>query len=297
LKFVALLTSLLLHAALFVGAAKVSWRFTNDDEQIAFAISFRSRSAPASDDLEGLDPQAPVVPPAPATESLPPDAPIVPLPLAPPPPEPLPLVPLALEPTMSDVVPVDAQPTVAKDEPPPAPELPLSGPSAAVDTLHATSDVPAAVPTVDAERREGGPIAGATPKADDAATATDAAATAAPAPAGAVPPHAVPPPRPGEVAADTNVVGEAATDYAPAPVYSARAIDLKLEGTVTLLAEVSADGHVESCEIETSSGHDLLDKAARKALRKWRFKPRRTNGVAHPFTARVPIDFHLTPRN
>ncbi len=290
----------------------MSWRFSADDEQVAFAISFRTRSAPASDDAEGLDPNAPVLPPAAVMESLPRDAPIVALPLAPPPPEPLPFIPFALEPTPSDVVPVEshaiastdaplesptpAEPPPAPSEPPPEPDLPPTGPSAAVDTLHAASDVPAAAPEQDAQPRDGAPIAGATPTAADGATSDDAPSAAAPAPAGAIPPHAIPPPRAGEVDADTDVVSEAATDFAAKPKYPKRAADLGLEGVVTLLAEVTADGHVESCEIETSSGHELLDEAARKALRKWRFKPRRTNGVAHPFTARVPIDFHLTPR-
>lgn len=310
LKISALLASLLLHAALMVGATRISWRFTTSDEQIAFAISFRTRSAPASDDPEGLDPRSPVMPPEPESAPAPHDAPIVPLPLAPPPPQPMPFVPLAIEPKPGEQGPIETPPLVTKDEPheapaaatppesnePPTPELPPTGPTAASDTLHAHSDVPSPAPSLDDELRDGAPIAGAAPKSDDGATTSEASTAAAATPAGATPPHQLPPPRPGEVASDTDIVSEAATDFAKAPVYPLRAIDLKLEGIVTLLADVTADGEVSSCEIETSSGHALLDEAARKALRKWRFKPRRTNGVARPFKARVPFDFHLLPR-
>ena len=279
-----------------VGAWKVSWEFSADDEQIAFAISFRSRTAPASDDPEGLDPLAPVAPPAPASEPTPFEVSIAPRRLEPPPPEPLPTIAEAIEPTPSELVPVDAlsaAPPPAPDDPTPPPALPFAGPVATIDTLHATSDVPAAAPELGTERRDGAPATSAPPPVADGKSATDAPPAAAPAPVSAPPPQASPPPRPGEVTSDTDVISEAATDFAAQPVYPKRAVDLGLEGEVTLLAQVLADGHVESCEIETSSGHELLDESARKALRKWRFKPRRTNGVAHPFVARVPFRFYI----
>ncbi|MBL8841352.1 MAG: TonB family protein [Planctomycetes bacterium] len=110
-------------------------------------------------------------------------------------------------------------------------------------------------------------------------------------------PAAPTPPPPAEVASDPLELSEATTDFAPQPVYPARAIELRLEGTATLLALVKADGRVEACEVETSSGHPLLDEAARAALKRWRFKPRLVDGRARPFTARVPFHFFIPKRN
>jgi protein TonB len=108
-----------------------------------------------------------------------------------------------------------------------------------------------------------------------------------------VPPAPEPATQPPDVASETAIVQEAPVIDAPRPVYPRRAIELALEGTVTLLALVKADGTVEACEVESSSGHALLDEAARAALKRWRFKPRVIDGIARPFTARVPFDFFI----
>jgi protein TonB len=77
---------------------------------------------------------------------------------------------------------------------------------------------------------------------------------------------------------------------------AARARAKGIEGTVVLLAQVDAAGAVTSCEVETSSGSELLDDAARDSLLQWRFKPRLVDGVARSFLARVPFRFSLPPR-
>ncbi len=105
-------------------------------------------------------------------------------------------------------------------------------------------------------------------------------------------PTPVPPP-PAQVASEPVELHEAVTEFAPQPVYPQRAVDLRYEGTVTLLALVKADGRVEACEVETSSGFALLDEAARAALKRWKFKPRMVDGSARPFTARVPFQFFI----
>jgi len=87
-----------------------------------------------------------------------------------------------------------------------------------------------------------------------------------------------------------------ATLSSPAPIYPRKAQVDHLEGEVVLLALVKADGTVEGCEVESSSGHDLLDQAARTALLRWKFKPRIVDGVARPFTARVPFRFTIPPK-
>lgn len=101
------------------------------------------------------------------------------------------------------------------------------------------------------------------------------------------------PPAPAEVTSGPIGLEDATTEYAPQPVYPRRAVEQRLEGEVTLLALVKADGTVGACEVETSSGHALLDDAAKIALVKWRFKPRLRDGELRPFTARVPFRFFI----
>jgi protein TonB len=96
-----------------------------------------------------------------------------------------------------------------------------------------------------------------------------------------------------EVAPPPPPVEAAETIDAPAPEYPRTARRKRQEGTVTLLADVRADGTVASCRIETSSGFPLLDAAAQAVLPSWRFKPRVVAGNAQPFVARVPFRFTL----
>ena len=116
------------------------------------------------------------------------------------------------------------------------------------------------------------------------------------APASPPPP---PPPPPGaraeriEVAPPPPPVEAAETIDAPAPEYPRTARRKGQQGTVTLLAEVRADGTVASCRVETSSGFPLLDQAALAVLPEWRFKQRLVAGSARPFTARVPFRFTI----
>jgi protein TonB len=131
---------------------------------------------------------------------------------------------------------------------------------------------------------------------------TDAAQDVDPIPAAAPPPApdgtdpALPPSLPSEPVVDTVEIADAATESAPPPAYPRRAIEQKLVGEVVLLALVRADGSVGACEIETSSGHSLLDAAAKAALLRWKFRPRMRDGSPRPFTARVPFQFRLKSR-
>ncbi len=90
-----------------------------------------------------------------------------------------------------------------------------------------------------------------------------------------------------------SLVQDAATEFTVTPTYPRQAVTLHLEGEVVLLALVKADGTVNGCEIESSSGHDLLDDAAKAALLQWRFKPHVVDGLARPFTARIPFQFFI----
>ncbi|MGD2019287.1 MAG: energy transducer TonB [Planctomycetota bacterium] len=75
------------------------------------------------------------------------------------------------------------------------------------------------------------------------------------------------------------------------PVYPAVAARRGWTGTVVLLIEVSADGTVGRVTVETTSGHVVLDDAATRAVREWRFAPAMLNGTPAPASVRKPIRF------
>jgi protein TonB len=104
-----------------------------------------------------------------------------------------------------------------------------------------------------------------------------------------------PPDEPSD-AADRPVAVEAPVplqDNAP-PRYPAAARRRGQEGLVVLLVQVDADGGVASVSVATSSGHALLDRAAREAVESWRFEPGRRDGRAEARPLEVPIRFRLT---
>jgi protein TonB len=81
---------------------------------------------------------------------------------------------------------------------------------------------------------------------------------------------------------------------APAPKYPAQAIRGHMQGTVTLRVLVDEAGKPLDVVIESSSGHDLLDHAARdQVLAKWRFQPAQSNGQKVRAWARIPVTFDL----
>jgi protein TonB len=81
---------------------------------------------------------------------------------------------------------------------------------------------------------------------------------------------------------------------APAPKYPAQAIRGHMQGTVTLRVLVDETGKPLDVVIESSSGHDLLDRAARaQVLAKWRFQPAQVNGQKVQAWARIPVNFDL----
>lgn len=81
---------------------------------------------------------------------------------------------------------------------------------------------------------------------------------------------------------------------APPPRYPIEAIRESLTGTVTLRVLVDVDGKPLEVQVEHSSGHRVLDAAARKqVLGKWRFKPAMDNGRAVQAIGLVPVVFSL----
>lgn len=80
----------------------------------------------------------------------------------------------------------------------------------------------------------------------------------------------------------------------PAPVYPQAARRQGWEGTVLLKVLVDIQGNAETIDIEQSSGHDILDEAAVKAVRDWKFKPAQAGLMKFSSWVKIPIKFVLT---
>ena len=81
---------------------------------------------------------------------------------------------------------------------------------------------------------------------------------------------------------------------APSPTYPPAAIRGGLTGTVELEILVGADGTPLEVRVVRSSGHRVLDQAARKVvLSQWRFHPALRDGRQVQALGRVPIVFTL----
>jgi protein TonB len=78
------------------------------------------------------------------------------------------------------------------------------------------------------------------------------------------------------------------------PVYPYRARRKEIEGRVVLRVRVLPGGTARSVEVLSSSGHAILDRAALKAVRAWRFVPAKRAGVPVAGAIDVPITFRLT---
>lgn len=79
----------------------------------------------------------------------------------------------------------------------------------------------------------------------------------------------------------------------PLPRYPSIARRRGIEGRVTLRVQVDAAGRPSRVVIFSSSGHDVLDRAAVMALHKWRFVPAKRAGVTVAGQVDVPVSFRL----
>lgn len=77
------------------------------------------------------------------------------------------------------------------------------------------------------------------------------------------------------------------------PAYPYLARKRSLQGTVELLIQIDEQGLPAQITIASSSGYRLLDKAAEKAVWKWRFTPARQGDQAVAGELLVPIRFAL----
>ena len=88
-----------------------------------------------------------------------------------------------------------------------------------------------------------------------------------------------------------TVSAEPCYDLNPEPEYPEKASRRGWEGNVLLAVEVLKNGRVKRVSIYESSGYRILDKAAKLAVKKWKFKPAMENGLPVDSVARVPIHF------
>ena len=98
------------------------------------------------------------------------------------------------------------------------------------------------------------------------------------------PPRATPPPERIDVPVEIT--------FKPAPVYTAEARALKLEGDVVLDVEFAATGVVSVLHVVRGLGHGL-DEAATRAAAQIRFKPAQSGGRPISFRTTVHIVFRL----
>jgi len=77
------------------------------------------------------------------------------------------------------------------------------------------------------------------------------------------------------------------------PIYPKDALDRGLEGKVSLSVTVAANGSVSSVSVAQSSGHELLDAAAIRAVKRdWKFQPGLKEG--EPASGSVTVTFEFT---
>lgn len=159
---------------------------------------------------------------------------------------------------------------------PPQPRLLSAAPSPVV--VAKAPVVPEAVPVPE-------PLAAAVqaPPSLPAPVATTSAEANTPAPSGQ--PVARPAIEPARFDADYL--------HNPHPIYPRLARTRGQEGEVLLEVAVSADGRALDTQVVGSSGHALLDSAARRTVAGWRFIPARQGTQAVASTVRVPISFRV----
>ncbi len=79
------------------------------------------------------------------------------------------------------------------------------------------------------------------------------------------------------------------------PAYPPDLRKAKIEGKVTVLCLVTAEGRVEDARVENSSRAEF-EKPALEAIRKWRFRPGTKDGQAVGTYLRYPISFRISTK-
>jgi protein TonB len=84
--------------------------------------------------------------------------------------------------------------------------------------------------------------------------------------------------------------------FTPKPEYPGLATRRRWQGEVLLRALVDDQGGVTRVEVESSSGHDILDQAALKTVRRWKFDPAHDGQKNVSHEVFLPIRFELPSR-
>ena len=100
-------------------------------------------------------------------------------------------------------------------------------------------------------------------------------------------------PAPEEQSEESYATARPSYGFTPRPGYPAVAIRRGYEGSVLLNVRVLPNGKPEEVTIFRSSGHKVLDNAALKAVKKWKFVPAQRGFKAVSSWVKVPIEFRL----
>lgn len=141
------------------------------------------------------------------------------------------------------------------------------------------------------------------------ATAPEAGAPIAPAPAAPIGVAEAPPAVAPGAPAPPPAVAQKPSKKARAPKTEARVTEpvqitrvnpqypdlcrrQRIEGVVTLKAKVNAEGKIASVDV-LNGVHPLLDGAAERAVKQWRYRPAMVDGRPVPSTVKVTVGFRL----
>ena len=95
------------------------------------------------------------------------------------------------------------------------------------------------------------------------------------------------------VAPAVSIITEADAIYNPAPGYPQLSRRLGESGIVLLDVLILPNGRVGEVTVHTSSGFPRLDKAAIRAIKKWRYRPTQNSGEAVAYWYIQPMCFIL----
>ena len=79
----------------------------------------------------------------------------------------------------------------------------------------------------------------------------------------------------------------------PLPSYPRLARRRSLEGRLVLKVVIDREGRVDTIDVARSSGHPILDRAAKSAVRQWKFEPGRRAGIPVRAAIDIPVVFRL----
>ena len=177
---------------------------------------------------------------------------------------------------------------------PPPPAVPSTPPAAHPPPPRPAPTQPAPTPTPPEPAASVAPTTPA-PPAPVAAVPASPAPSEADIPVAAEPAVAEAPPAQPVASAQrhTPPSSEVAYHRNPDPHYPRAARRRGMEGVVELAVTVDRDGLPLEIRIRQSSGFEVLDREAQRAVRQWRFEPARRGGIAVTGEVVVPIRFRL----